>query len=263
MHGAAVPAPRPEPVQGSAVMSRDVPAEMADRLIVALDVPSPEVATELVAKLDGVVSFFKIGLWLLFAEGTDRLIDKLIRDDKNVFLDYKMFDIGETVKEGVARARERGVKFVTVHGDDAIMRAAVEGKGESDFLKIFAITVLTSMSDEDLAEMGYRLTVKELIAHRVRKAIACQCDGIIASAHDDPNEIRRLVNDQSLLIATPGVRPYGHSVDDHKRSSNPAQAVRDGADYIIMGRPIVQSPDPVVQAQRVVEQMKMGLSPPD
>ena len=101
-----------------------------------LDLPTPSDAEALVNKLDGVVSFYKIGLWLLFAEGTDQLIDKLIKNGKKVFLDYKMFDIGETVMKGVSRARERGIKFVTVHGDDEIMRAAVEGKGNSDFLKV-------------------------------------------------------------------------------------------------------------------------------
>jgi orotidine-5'-phosphate decarboxylase len=242
-------------------VAREVPENMADRLIVALDVSSPEKAEQLVAKLDGVVSFFKIGLWLLFAEGTDKLIEKLIRENKNVFLDYKMFDIGETVREGVKRAKDRGVKFVTVHGDDEIIKAAVEGKSGSDFLKIFSITVLTSMNDQDLHDMGYRLSVRELIKLRARRSVDCGCDGIIASAADNPNEIRKLVDSRSLLIATPGIRLFGSSVDDHKRLASPTQAIRDGADYLVVGRPILMNSDPASVARNIIQQMENGLSP--
>jgi len=231
---------------------------MAERLIVALDVNSPKDAERLVKQLDGIVSFFKIGLWLLFADGTDALITRLIDDKKDVFLDYKMFDIGETVKEGVARARERGVKFVTVHGNAEIMRAAVEGKGDSDFLKIFAITVLTSMNDDDLKEMGYSVTVRELISLRVRKALECRCDGIIASAADNPDEIRRLVSSPGLLIATPGIRPPSATLDDHKRPTTPTEAIRAGADYLVVGRPIIKAADPAVAALDIIEQMREG-----
>ena len=141
---------------------RDLPSQMADRLIVALDVPSIKEASHLVESLDGTVSFFKIGLWLAFAEGVDDLIRRLIRDGKKVFLDAKMFDIGQTVEEGVARAADRGVSFVTVHGDAQIIELAVRGKRGRP-LKIFAITVLTSLSDENLREMGYRLNARELV----------------------------------------------------------------------------------------------------
>ena len=244
----------------TASKGRDIPANMADRLIVALDVPSPDDAKALVKKLEGIVSFYKIGLWLLFAEGTDKLIDGLIKTGKNVFLDYKMFDIGETVRQGVSRAKDRGIKFITVHGDDEIMQAAVGAKGDSSFLKIFTITVLTSMDDSDLYEMGYRLGVKDLIELRVRKSIQYGCDGIIASAHDKPNEIRQLVHAQGLLIATPGIRPPGSQTDDHKRSANPAQAIRDGADYLVVGRPIVESPDPASAARTIIEHMKLGMT---
>jgi orotidine-5'-phosphate decarboxylase len=256
MHGT------PNPATASirtATNARDIPANMADRLIVALDVPSPEDAKVLVNKLNDIVSFYKIGLWLLFAEGTDKLIDGLVKSGKNVFLDYKMFDIGETVRKGVARAKDRGIKFVTVHGDDEIMEAAVQAKGNSTSLKIFTITVLTSMDDNDLYEMGYRLGVKDLIELRVRKSRECGCDGIIASAADNPNEIRQLVDDQGLLIATPGIRPHGFQTDDHKRPANPTQAIRDGADYLVVGRPIIESPDPALMARTIIKQMNLGL----
>jgi orotidine-5'-phosphate decarboxylase len=238
--------------------TRDVPTEMADRLIVALDVPTVTEARRLVLRLGDSVSFFKIGLWLLFADGTDKLIDDLIERGKNVFLDYKMYDIGETVKQGVARAKDRGVKFVTVHGDEEIMRSAVEGKDGSDTLKIFSITVLTSLDDADLHEMGYRLNVKDLIALRVQKSLQCGCDGIIASASDNPDEIRRMFNADGLLIATPGIRQAGASVDDHKRAAEPGPAIRAGADYLVVGRPIVTAGDPAKIAHSIIDDMREG-----
>lgn len=239
-------------------VGRELPLNMAERLIVALDVPSPDQARELVDRLDGVVSFFKIGMWLFAAEGTEGLIKHLIESGKDVFLDYKMFDIGETVKQGVSRARDRGVKFVTVHGDAEIMKAAVDARGDSDLLRILSITVLTSLDDADLKAMGYRLSVKELIELRVRQSLECGVDGIIASAHDEPDEIRRLFDRPGLLIATPGVRPTGVSVDEHKRSATPAEAIARGADYIVMGRPILQSADPAKTALGVIREMEAG-----
>ena len=244
----------------SLVKDRDVPDRIADRLIVALDVETSEQASEMVKRLDGIVSFFKIGMWLFAAEGTEKLIDDLIASNKRVFLDYKMFDIGETVKQGVARARDRGVDFVTVHGDEEIMKAAVEGKDDSSRLKIFSITVLTSLNNERLFEMGYRLTVKDLIELRVRKSLQCGCDGIIASAHDNPDEIRRLVNSPGLLIATPGVRFEGSNVDDHQRIATPKQAMERGADYLVIGRPIIRSDNPSLAAERVIDEMQLGAS---
>jgi orotidine 5'-phosphate decarboxylase subfamily 1 len=166
-------------------IGREVPGKVEDRLIVALDVPAISEARALIDKLEGVVSFFKVGLWLQFAAGFDGLLDYLLAKNKNIFLDAKMFDIGETVRQGVARAAERGVTFVTVHGDGEIMKAAVAGKGNSR-LKIFAITVLTSVDQDGLRELGYLCSVEDLIRLRVKRAIECGCDGIIASPHDNP-----------------------------------------------------------------------------
>ena len=235
--------------------SRQIPRQIEDRLIVALDVPSIGQARLLVEQLDGVVSFFKIGLWLQFAAGFDGLIDDLLKKDKKIFLDAKMFDIGETVKQGVARAAERGVTFVTVHGDGEIMKAAVEGKGKSP-LKIFAITVLTSLDQGGLRDLGYLCGVEELIRLRVRRAVESGCDGIIAAPHDNPDQIRRLAGAQSLLIATPGVRLSGTSADDHKRAGTPAEAIAAGADYLVVGRPIVHSADPARAAARIIDDMR-------
>jgi orotidine-5'-phosphate decarboxylase len=234
---------------------------MAERLIVALDVPTIDGAVRLAGQLDGIVSFFKVGLWLLFAPGAERFIDGLIGQGKRVFLDAKMYDIGETVRQGVARASERGVSIVTVHGDPEIMRAAVAGKAGSQRTKVFAISVLTSLNDAAVREMGYALSVAELIRLRVRQAVECGCDGMIASAHDDPDAIRRMAGAEQLLIATPGIREPGGSVDDHKRHATPAQAIARGADYLVVGRPITQADDPAAAARRIVADMKRGTSP--
>ncbi len=234
---------------------REVPERIEDRLIVALDVPSVAQARALVAGLDGVVSFFKIGLWLLYAAGFDRLLDDLVAQGKSIFLDTKMFDIGETVKQGVACAAERGVSFVTVHGDDHIVRAAAEGKRGSD-LKVLVVPVLTSLDDNDLRELGYRGNVGELIHEGARRALACGCDGIIAAPRDNPNRIRRAADAEGLLVVTPGIRLAGASRDDHKRSGTPAEAIALGADYLVVGRPIVKSPDPAAAAAQIIADMR-------
>jgi orotidine-5'-phosphate decarboxylase len=238
--------------------ARDVPQAMADRLIVALDVPTIEAAGRLAQRLDGIVSFFKIGLWLLFAPGAERLIDGLIGQGRRIFLDAKMYDIGETVRQGVARAAERGVSLVTVHGDPEIMRAAVAGRGGSARTKVFAISVLTSLDDTAVRAMGYAMPVADLVRLRVRQAVDCGCDGIVASAGDDPDAIRRMANAEHLLIATPGIREPGGAVDDHKRHATPAQAIARGADYLVVGRPITQADDPAAAAQRLIADMELG-----
>lgn len=236
---------------------RELPENMAERLIVALDVPSLPQARDLVGQLDGAVSFFKIGLWLAFAEGVDSLITELIRGGKKVFLDAKMFDIGQTVEEGVARAADRGVSFVTVHGDWQIIESAVKGKRGRP-IKVFSITVLTSLSDKNLEDMGYRLNAQQLVHLRVKQAIEHGCDGIISSAHDDPDEIRRVAGSDKLLIATPGIRSPGEAADDHQRKASPSEAIAKGADYLVVGRPIIAKPNPMAEAQRIIREMEEG-----
>jgi orotidine-5'-phosphate decarboxylase len=236
---------------------RDLPPAMADRLIVALDVPSIGQAEALIEALDGVVAFFKIGLWLTFAEGVDGLIKRLIDSRKQVFLDAKMYDIGKTVEEGVARAADRGVSFVTVHGDRRIMQAAVAGK-RGRGLKIFAVSVLTSLDDAALRSMGYGVSAEELVQLRVREAVACGCDGVIASAHDNPDNIRRLGGDEKLLIATPGIRGPDDPVDDHRRTADAATAIAQGADYLVVGRPVIAHQDPAGRARKIIADMQAG-----
>jgi len=240
--------------------ARDIPQAMADRLIVALDLPTIERAAQLAGELYGIVSFFKVGLGLLFAPGAERFVDGLIADGKRVFLDAKMYDIGETVRQGVARAVERGVSLVTVHGDPDIMRSAMAGKGGSARTKVFAVSVLTSQNDASVREMGYALSVPELVQLRARQAVACGCDGIIASAHDDPNAIRTTIAAEHLLIATPGIREPGAEVHDQRRVATPGQAIARGADYLVVGRPITQSSDPAAAARRIVADMEQAAS---
>ena len=246
------------PDDSPSATTRDIPKSMSERLIVALDVPTVESAQHLVQQLDTIVSFYKIGLWLLFAPGAERFIDTLIAEGKRIFLDTKMYDIGETVRQGVARAVERGVTFLTVHGDPEIIRAAVDGKGQSQRTKIFAITALTSLDDRALREMGYALSAHDLIDLRVRQAMQYGCDGIIASASDDPDAIRKRARAERLLIATPGIREPGGSADDHKRHATPAQAIARGADYLVVGRPIAKADDPAAAARRIVADMQRG-----
>jgi len=231
-------------------MVRNVPARAADRLIVALDLPTVQQAREMTERLDGVVSFFKLGLWLIFAPGFDRLVEELVGKGNKLFLDAKMYDIGETVKQGVARAAERGVTFVTVHGDHDIVRTAVEGKKGSS-LQILAITVLTSMDDKGAAQLGYMRPVKDLIRDRVAMCTSLGCDGIIASPQDVP-DIRGLPDTEGLLVVTPGIRLPGGALDDHKRAGSPSQAIAAGADYLVVGRPIVQADDPAAMAARII-----------
>jgi orotidine-5'-phosphate decarboxylase len=242
-------APAPTP-------ARSLPA-MPGRLIVALDLPTPEAARALVARLGDAVSFYKVGLGLLFARGAEALVDSLLASGRRVFLDAKMYDIGETVRRGVARAAERGISLVTVHGDPEIMRAAVAGRGGAA-LQVFAISVLTSQDEAATRAMGYGLPLPELLELRVRNAVAAGCDGIIASAADDPNAIRARVGAPGLLIATPGIRPPGTATDDHRRHATPAQAIAAGADYLVVGRPILKADDPAAMARAIVADMERG-----
>jgi len=234
-----------------------VPARMEDRLIVALDLPDVAAAREMTARLDGIVSFFKLGLWLIFAPGFETFLDDLVRAGKNVFLDAKMFDIGETVRRGVERVAERGVSFVTIHGYGDIIRAAVEGRGNAA-LKLLVVAVLTSLNERGLRELGHSGNVADLLTERTRFAYDCGVDGIIASPQDNPNAIRQRLDTERLLVVTPGVRLAGTALDDHKRSGTPAQAIADGADYLVVGRPIVQAANPAAAAAQIIADMKTG-----
>jgi orotidine-5'-phosphate decarboxylase len=233
----------------------DVRERIEDRLIVALDVATIAEARALVERLDGIVSFFKLGLWLQYASGFDRLLDDLVESGKKIFLDTKMFDIGETVRQGVTRAAERGVSFVTVHGDHDIVKAAADGKAGSD-LKVLVVPVLTSLDDAGLHNLGYAGSVRELIIAGAQASWACGCGGIIAAPRDNPNAIREAANAPGLLVVTPAVRLAGTALDDHKRAGTPAEAIAAGADYLVVGRPIVKGADPAAAAAAIIAEMR-------
>ena len=227
---------------------------MDDRLIVALDVPTIRKARELVRQLDGLVSFYKIGLWLFFEPGVDILIDDLIAAGHKVFLDYKMYDIGETVRRGVASAARRGATIVTVHGDPAILAAAAEGAAGTP-IQVFAITVLTSQNDAALAAMGYNQSVADLVTTRAKAAIAANIPGLIAAATDNLAALRQLPGGTHLKFATPGIRLPTDPPNDQARTATPAQAFQNGADYLVMGRPITAHPNPAARAELILAEM--------
>lgn len=227
-----------------------------ERLIVALDVPTIAEAKRLVQRLDGLVSFFKIGLELQLAAGLD-FVQWLIQEEKKVFLDYKYFDVEETIKRAVAQVAAIGASFLTVHGHGRIIRAAVEGRGQSD-LKILSVTVLTSLDAFDIRDLGFECSVEELVLYRARKALEAGCDGVITSGHE-ARAIRELAKDR-LLIVTPGIRPEGTRRNDHKRYVSPAEAIEAGADYLVVGRPIRNTNDPRMAAEKILAGMQSAFA---
>ena len=235
----------------------DATIEVGRRLIVALDVPEIDQARALVARLGDAVSFYKVGYWLLYQRCVDGLVDELVAAGKQVFLDCKMYDIGETVRRGVAAVAKRGASIVTVHGDPDMLRAAVDGRGDSA-LRVFAISVLTSQDDAALRAMGLDRPLQDVIDLRVRHAAEAGCDGVIASAADDPDALRRRVGRSDLLVATPGIRLAGGERHDQKRAATPDAAIARGADYLVVGRPVTQAPDPAAAARAIIGLMEQG-----
>ena len=227
-----------------------------DRLIVALDVPTIDEARRLVAALDGTATFYKLGMWLLFQPGAHAFIAELVQAGHNLFLDYKLYDIGETVRHGVASIAQLGARFVTVHGDPHILRAAVAGAAGSN-LGVLAVTVLTNLDDAALKDMGYDLSVRDLVTRRTRDAAAAGCTGIIASANDDPKALRAAAG-PGFLVITPGIRMPGDDAGDQRRTAEPGEAIRRGADYLVVGRPIVRAASPRDAALRIIEDMAGG-----
>jgi orotidine-5'-phosphate decarboxylase len=225
----------------------------SERLILALDLPDIAAARKMVQELDGVVDFFKVGLTLQLAAGVEEFIRSLIAQGKRVFLDYKYYDVPETLRKAISRASELGVSFLTIHGSSALIRAAVKGRGDRG-LKLFCVTVLTSMDGEDMAEMGYsHHTVEQLVLFRARKALEAGCDGVIASGLE-VGKIKDLAGN-ALLVVTPGIRDEDSPQDDQKRRTTARTAILSGADYLVIGRPITESPHPRAEAERLVRSM--------
>jgi orotidine-5'-phosphate decarboxylase len=225
----------------------DKPIPPHDRLIMALDVPAAAEARAIVEQLGDAVSFYKIGLELFMAGGYFELLDWLVGREKKVFVDLKFFDVPETVRSAVRALAGSGATFATVHGNQAIMEAAARDKGD---LKILAVTVLTSLDRGDLDDLGFACDVERLVLSRARRALETGVDGIVSSGLEAPM-IRRELG-QKLLVVTPGIRPVeNRPADDQKRTVDVAQAFNNGADYIVVGRPIRQAADPRAAAEAV------------
>jgi len=218
-----------------------------DRLIVALDVPTAADAKALVERIGDAASFYKVGLELSTSGGYFELVDWLVARGNKVFADLKFYDIPETVRRAVANLSSRGAAFLTVHGHRSIMQAAAQ---EKRAMKILAVTVLTSFDERDLREMGGSGTVEELVLARARGAAESGCDGVIASGLEAAK--LKAAFGSRLLVVTPGIRPSaGKPADDQKRTVDVAQAFANGADYIVVGRPVRDAPDPRAAAQAI------------
>ena len=225
-----------------------------DRLIVALDVPNVVQGLELASRLGDAVSFYKIGLGMLTGGGFALANELKQEQGKRVFLDMKLFDIGATIEAAVRGISQYDLDFLTVHGDPQVVRAACEGKRGSD-LKILAVTVLTSLDRADLdANLIKPGDIHEITLERAARALEAGADGVIASPQEAAM-IRALPQAKGRLIVTPGVRPAGAAVGDQKRIATPAQAIADGANHIVVGRPIWQAADPAAAARAIVAEL--------
>ncbi|WP_342359862.1 orotidine-5'-phosphate decarboxylase [Terrarubrum flagellatum] len=225
------------------MLSRAAPGkinDLRDRLIVGLDVPTVWDAHAIIARLGDEATFYKIGYRLAFAGGI-ALAEELARHGKKVFLDLKLHDVGNTVREGVESITRLGVTFLTVHSYPQTMRGAVEGRGASD-LKLLAVTALTSYDDDDLRDAGYQIAVRDLVRLRAEQARLIGVEGVVCAATEA--EIVRDVISPDMVIVTPGIRPKGAEAGGQKRTLTPAEAMRAGVDHMVVARPIVRASDP-------------------
>jgi len=226
-----------------------------DRLIVALDLTSIEAAEAMVARLGDSVTFYKIGYQLAYAGGLP-LVGKLADQGKKVFIDLKLHDIGNTVARGVESIAKLGATFLTVHAYPQTMKAAAEARAGTN-LKILAVTVLTSYDDDDLQAAGYRLGVSDLVQSRAQQAELVGVDGLVCSA-EEAAALRKVVGRRMSLI-TPGIRPAGSSSGDQKRIMTPARAIAAGADYLVVGRPVLEAADPKAAAEAIQAEIAPAL----
>jgi len=228
-----------------------------ERIILALDVENAEQAKELVRKTESHIGYYKVGLQLFMASWFE-VVDWLRERGHKVMVDLKFFDIPETVKLAVNQLNNRGVSFATIHGNDPIIRAAVEAKGD---LALLAVTVLTSFGEEDMRAMGMTQSIEDLVYFRAKRALKLGCDGVVSSGL----EVQRLRNKlgSKLLIVTPGIRP-GANISDHQddqqRIVTARQAIADGADYLVIGRPITKAPDPIMVINMLQAEIRQGLA---
>lgn len=234
-----------------------VTSDFRSRLIVALDVPTYEEASAVVAELGDAIHFYKIGLELLFNSGL-RLAQELRDANKLVFLDMKFLDIGNTVEKAVRNVAKLGVNYLTIHAvDRKTLRAARDGKGDSN-LKLLGVTVLTSLTDADLMEQGISASPIELVQKRAKMAFDEGIDGVIASGHEA--EVIRQSTGSEFLIVTPGIRPSGSAANDQARAMTPKRAILAGADYLVVGRPILGAPDRKKAALDILSEIRAAKS---
>jgi orotidine-5'-phosphate decarboxylase len=231
--------------------------ELQDRIIVALDVDRPELAKEMVRRCESRTRYFKVGLQLFMASYFE-VVDWILERGHKVMLDLKFFDIPETVKLAVEQVNSRGVSLATIHGNDAIIKAAMEARGD---LQLLAVTVLTSFGEEDLRAMGMTQSVEDLVLFRARRALELGCDGVVSSGL----EAERLRKDlgEKLLIVTPGIRPGANvrdGSDDQKRIITAGRAIATGADHVVVGRPITKAEEPLAVIEEMQEDIRKSLS---
>ena len=228
--------------------------ENKDRLIVALDVPTVADAKAMVEQLGEAVSFYKIGLELFMSGEYFELLDWLKAQNKKIFVDLKFFDVPATVGRAIKQLDGKGVTFATIHGNDSIMRAAAENKGD---VLVLAVTVLTSLDRGDLDDLGFDCEVDKLVLSRAKRAVELGCDGVVASGLEAP--VMREKLGHNFMIVSPGIRPVDN-YDDQKRVVTVEQAFKNGADYIVIGRPVRDAADPKQAAQVIQEQISKTLS---
>ncbi|HBG31568.1 orotidine-5'-phosphate decarboxylase [Candidatus Macondimonas diazotrophica] len=235
-------------------MHQEIPVD--ERLIFAVDLPTVTEARHFIDRLEGQVRFFKLGLELFMAGGIFELVDELRHRDARVFVDLKFFDVPATVARAVARLAERGATFATVHGNQSMMEAAAAAKGEQ--LKILAVTALTSLDRGDLDDLGFACDLDALVLSRARRALEAGCDGVVSSGL----EVKRLRQevDGRLVVVTPGIRPLDNrETDDQKRIVTPTEALQEGADYLVVGRPIRDAADPAKAAAAIQTEIRQAL----
>ncbi len=235
-------------------MIKNIP--LNERIILALDVDSPEKAKDLVRRTESHLGYYKVGLQLFMA-GWFETVDWLVGRGHKVMLDLKFFDIPETVKLAVAQIRNHGVSLATIHGNDAIIRAALEEKGD---LQLLAVTVLTSFGEDDLRAMGMTQSIADLVYFRAKRALELGCDGVVSSGLE-ASRLRGGLGDK-LLLVTPGIRPGANvmdSDDDQTRVMTAGRAVANGADHVVVGRPIAKTDDPVAVIKAMQEDIETSL----
>ena len=235
---------KPTPVP---ISNKKVPTE--DRLILALDVNSQERAKELVKKLGSTVNFYKLGLQLFMAGEYFHLIEWLRKRKKKVFVDLKFFDVPQTVKAAVAQLKHKDAQFVSVHGNDAILEAAV---AEKNGLKVLAVTVLTSLDQHDIKDLGFNCDIEKLVLSRAQRALKLGCDGVVSSGREASKLRGELGN--NFLIVIPGIRPV-ENTDDQKRTVDVKTAFHNGADYIVVGRPILDYKNSAQKAEAIQQEI--------